>query len=338
MKKTFWLLLVMLLLVISISCNKCNEEKPRVAKVELPKQDTFTIKIHRFEKALFEVDLKDFQNGLKKIKPEFHFFLDGDLNDKANLRQLKDYLTDQYNLKLYDDCVKKYPDLKDIEPTFTKAFRLYKYYFPDKKIPKVYTYVSGLDCNNQIKFADSVLIIALDMYLGADYKFYKNIDQPVYKQKRFRKDFILPDCIHEIAKSMIDNSKENKKFIDYIIYEGKVLYFMDAILPDTPDSLKMYYTPSQMDWCVKNEKNIWSFIIDKKLLYATDPSLISKLFIDGPFTPVFSKQSPPKTGIWIGWQIVRSYMNNNPKISLKELFLNQDAQDILTRSKYKPKK
>ena len=338
MKKTFLFPLVLLFLVIAFSCNKCNEEKSRVTKVELPKEDTFTVRIHRYEKALFDVDIKDLQNGLKKIKPEYCIFLDGNIDDARNLNKMKKYLTKPEVMELYANCMTEFPDVKDLETKFTKAFRYLKYYFPDKKIPKVYTYVSDLDYEQQIQFVDSVIIISLDMYLGETNKYYKMIDQPLYVQKRFRKDFILPDCVREIAKTMIDNSKENKKFIDYIVYEGKVLYFMDALLPDTPDSLKMYYTPAQMDWCVKNEKNIWSFIIDKKLLYSTDASLISKLFIDGPFTAVFSKQSPPKTGIWIGWQIVRSYMNKNPKISLKELFANQDAQDILTRSKYKPKK
>lgn len=338
MKKYFFFTFLLLFLIIIFSCNTCNDKKSRVSKIYFPIDDTVKVKIQRYEKALFGIDLKNLKNGLKKLKSEYSFFLDGDLNDTMNLIQIKSYLTDSFIVNIYENCNKIFPDVKDLEAQFTKAFRYLKYYFPDKKNPKVYTYVSGLDYENPIKYADSVLVIALDMYLGSNYKYYKMIGQPLYRQNRFRKDFIMTDCMREIAKTKIDNSRENKKLIDIIVYEGKVLYFIDAMLPDTPDSLKIYYSPSQMEWCAKNESNVWSFIIDKKLLYSSDPSMIEKLCADGPFTAVFSKQSPPRVGIWIGWQIVRAFMEHNKKVTLKELFTNQDSQSILTRSKYKPKK
>jgi len=341
MKKTFLCAFAFLCMVITFSCRRCNKERSSVTKIDIPKekQDTLTVKIHRYEKALFELNIKDLKHGLKKIKPEYRIFLEGgNIDDTLNIIKMKKYLTDPQVMDLYDKCKTEFPDVKDLEAKFTKAFRYLHYYFPDKKIPKVYTYVSDLDFEQPIQYVDSVIIIALDMYLGSTCKYYKMLDQPLYMQNRYRKDFILIDCLRAMAKTMIDNSKENKKFIDYIVYEGKVLYFLDAMLPDTPDSLKIYYSPKQMEWCQTNEANIWSFIIDKKLIYSTDPAMIFKMCTDGPFTTIFSKKSPSRVGLWTGWQIVRSYMENNSKITLKEFFQNQDAQDILTKSKYKPKK
>jgi hypothetical protein len=339
MKKTFLSIFIILFLIISFSCNKCNKEKNSRTQIDIPKEDTFSVKVHRYEKALFAVDIKGLRNGLKKLTKEYSFFIpDSSLNDSSNLIQMKNYLTDKRIIELYEECVKIFPDEKDLESRLTKAFGYLKHYYPDKKIPKVFTYVSDLYHESPVIYDDSVLIIALDMYLGKDYKYYKMLGQPQYRLNKFNKEYILSDCMREIAITLIDNSKGNKKFIDYIIYEGKVLYFLDAMLPDTPDSIKIGYTSKQMDWCLKNESNIWSFIIDKKLLYTSDPTIIAKLCMDGPFTPVFSKQSPSRTGIWIGWQIVRGFMENNAKVTLSELSVNQDAQDILTRSKYKPKK
>jgi gliding motility-associated lipoprotein GldB len=338
MKKSFIFTLAILFILLSFSCNKCNEKKSRANKVELRKEDSLKIKIHRYEKALFSLDQHNLQSGLRKIQREYRFFLDANLKDTNNVMQIRNYLNDPLVVNLYNDCIKFYPDVKDLELQLSKAFSYIKYYFPDKKVPQVYTYVSGMDYDNPVKYADSVLIIALDMYYGNDYKLYRRLGQPYYRQIRFRKDYILPDCMKAIAKTMVDNSKENKKFIDYIVYEGKLLYFLDATLPETQDSLKIGYTPSQMAWCIKNEPNIWSFIIDRKLLYTTDPGTITKFCVDGPFTPFFSKQSPPRLGAWIGWQIVRAYMEQDKNVALKELFTNQDAQDILLKSKYKPKK
>lgn len=340
MKKTFFYFSVCFLLMIAFSCNKCNNKEP-LSDVKILKEDTVSIKIRRYEKALFAVSVKDLKNGLKKLLPEYSFFIpDSALNDSMSLLQMKSYLTDPLVIALYEDCIAKYPDVNDLESSLSKAFSYYKHYYPAKKIPKVYTCVSGLYYEEPVRFADSVLIISLDMYMGGNYKYYKEMlpGVPLYVQKRYRKESILPDCMREVAKATIDNSKENKKFIDQIIYEGKILYFLDAMLPEMGDSLKIYYTPGQMEWCITNESKIWSFIIDNQLLYSTDISMISKLCADGPFTAVFSKKSPPRVGVWIGWQIVRAYMENNKKVTLKELFENQDAQGILTKSKYKPKK
>lgn len=343
MKKTYFFVLFFLFLILVFSCNRCNNNKSNtdhLKDVKLNTIDTVNVKIHRYEKALFEVDVKNMKIDLEKLLPEYSFFIpDSALSDSLSLLQMKSYLTDPFIITLYDDCIKLYPDLTDLEEQLNKALSLYKHYFPEKKTPEVYTCISGLYYEEPVHFDDSILIISLDMYMGSDYKYYKEmLGLPLYIQKRFRKDFILTDCMHAIAMTLIDNSKENKNFLDYITYEGKLLYFMDATLPDTPDSLKMYYSPSQMLWCQNNEANIWSFIIDRKLLYSTDVSLISKLCADGPFTAVFSKESPSRTGIWTGWQIIRKYMKENSNVTLAELFKNQDSQDIFTVSKYKPKK
>ena len=341
MKKTFLSLIILYLLIISISCNKCNKEKSGVPKVEISENDSVKIKIHRYEKALFAIDIKSLHSGLKKLLPEYSFFIpDSALNDSSCMLQMKQYLTDPFIIMLYDDVLKLYPDVKDLESQLGTALSYFKHYYPEKKTPEVFTCVSGLYYEEPVKYADSLLIISLDMYMGSKYKYYKEMlmDVPLYVQRRFSREFILPDCMRALAKTLVDNSKENKQFIDYIIYEGKILYFLDAMLPDMQDSLKIYYTKNQMDWCVKNESNIWSYIIDNKLLYSSNTNVISKFCTDGPFTPVFAKQSPARTGIWIGWQIVRAYMDNNKKVTLQQLFENQDAQGILSKSKYKPKK
>ena len=75
------------------------------------------------------------------------------------------------------------------------------------------------------------------------------------------------------------------------------------------------------------------------MLYSTD-SKLDKRFIDiAPFSKFYLDQdnkSPGQIGGWIGWQIVRSYMQNND-VSLRKL-LQTDAEIIFKKSKYKPKR
>jgi uncharacterized protein YjaZ len=58
-----------------------------------------------------------------------------------------------------------------------------------------------------------------------------------------------------------------------------------------------------------------------------------------PFSKFYleiDNESPGRIGRWIGWQIVRSYMENN-KIALQEM-LKKDEKEIFENSKYKPKR
>ena len=66
---------------------------------------------------------------------------------------------------------------------------------------------------------------------------------------------------------------------------------------------------------------------------------IQKYLTDAPFTPGLGdhNESAPKLGIWIGWQIVKKYMDKNPDVTLQQLMKETDAQKILHASRYKPK-
>ena len=119
---------------------------------------------------------------------------------------------------------------------------------------------------------------------------------------------------------------------------GKRLWFLDAIVPDLPDSLKISYTSKQYSWIMENEQHVWAAIVENNMLFSTDPKIAKIFMSDGPFTPEFSKDSPPRLGEWIGWQIVKRYMEQNTDVTLQQMMREKDAQKILTLSKYKPGK
>ena len=82
---------------------------------------------------------------------------------------------------------------------------------------------------------------------------------------------------------------------------------------------------------------MWAFFIQNNLLYNADYYKIRSFITEAPTTKGF-KNSPPRMAEWIGWQIVKSYMDNNKNISIKDLLNENDAQKILKASKYKPNK
>ncbi len=329
---------LMAVIMAGCGCNGDQNDKvniPEVAKDSLPVVD---VKVKRYEIALFTIDQKNFQTGLKKIQPEFALFLDGDLNEAENINQLSAYVEDAAIRDHYNACMKKYPTLNNLEKELSSSFSLYSYWFPEKKIPIVYTYVSGGDFTAPIKNADSALIIALDLYLGSKYSFYASCGVPLYKARWMDEPYIARDCMEELGIAACTSEQKNGNFLEQMVGMGKLMYFLDVTMPTTPDSIKIKFTGSWLNWCKKNEGNIWSFFIDNKILYSKSSDDFMKFFADGPFTASFGKESPPRIAIWVGWQIVRAYMNETPDCDIRKLLKETDAQKILQKSKYKPKK
>ncbi|NVN96336.1 MAG: hypothetical protein HXX18_13765 [Bacteroidetes bacterium] len=305
--------------------------------IEIPANKKVEIKIHRYEKVLMSVDANNLKNELKKYKAEYMLFLDGNIDDTLNIIKLYNFISDPTLHEIYDDLIKVYPETSGLEKKLSDAFTHLKYYFPEKTTPKVYTYISYLDYENRIIYLDSVMAIALDMYLGADYKMYPSVKIPKFISMRLDSNFITSDCMKSIAKQMITFDSNDKTLLDNMIYQGKILYFTDAMLPEVDENVKIGYSLEQFNWSKKNEANLWAFFIQNNLLFNADYYKIRSFITEAPTTKGF-KNSPPRLAEWLGWQIVKSFMDNNKNVTLKDLLKENDAQKILKASKYKPNK
>lgn len=334
--KTSLTIAVVTLLLLS----SCKETGPNSGKKagQASGENTTAIskEIHRYEKALFEIPQDRFQAGIHEIANEYRVFLGGSQPSPDAIKQLQAFVTDNQNQEVYAECLKRFPDLSGLTVELDDAFVRIKTEIPDFVVPQVYTYVSGFDFQYPVKYTDSALIIALDMYLGSDYAGYPNLGIPLYISDRLTPQHILPDCIKEISMPLIKSNK-SPVLLDAMIEEGKTLWFTDLMLPNTDDNLKIGFTKAQLTWCADNEQNLWSFLIENELLYSTDARSMSMFMTDGPFTASFSQESPSRTGAWLGWQIVKAYAEN-AKTGLKELLVNTNSQEILEKSGYKPRK
>ncbi len=321
---------------IFVSCNRNNSKPFKVAEIE--KSENVDIKIKRFENALFQIKPSELNAGLKKIQKEFRFFLNADLNDTINTVQMYSFISDPLIQDLYKDVSKKYFDLSIEEKELSSAFSFFKHYFPSKLSPQIFSYVSGLAYENPIKYNDTSMAIALDCYFGKNSKYYNELKIPVFISMRMQRSFISIDCMKNVVWSLLPDISPESSFIERMIYDGKVLYFLDAVLPEKEDTLKIGYTFSQMDWCNRNQGNVWAYIIDNQLLYTTDFKTINMFFGERPFTSIFTNKSPARLGSWIGWQLIRAYMQKNKDITLAQLLEHNDPQQILNKSGYHPKK
>jgi hypothetical protein len=327
-------------LLTGIGGCKCKKERPEVSNIQL------TIKADRFEKDFFSMQSNDETNKVSFLKNKYGNFFNlyvyqitalGSPDSVLMAQHINDFISDTNFRKIYDDCEKIFGNFDEQNAALTEAFKLYSYYFNGKNIPRVITFISGF---SYPIVCDSLnLGISIDMYMGPTYKFYSTIEPafPIYLRNRMHKDYIVCDAMKGWAESDYGIDESSARMIDFMIGQGRLLFFLDKITPDAPDTIKSGYSSTQMNWCRSNEKKIWSFFIDNKLLFSFDPNLMNKYVNDGPTTNGFPKESPGNIGKYIGWQIVKSYMDNHKEVSLQQLMEQKDLLKIFNESKYKPR-
>jgi hypothetical protein len=127
------------------------------------------------------------------------------------------------------------------------------------------------------------------------------------------------------------------RMLDLMIHNGKAMYFNKLVQPQLNDTIITEYSAQQLDWCGKNEMQIWSFFLDNKLFYESNLTKITKYINPSPNSPQMPAAAPGRTANYIGWQIVKAYMDRFPMTTPQELIDLKDAQLILEKSKYKPK-
>lgn len=318
MKKIITLLT---LIVICWSCDKKSDVEKAVEEIPLE------IKVERFDKAFFETKPQD----LPQLKKQYPFFFPTGNDDKVWLDKMQN---PQWR-ELYQEVQKKFGNFGKQKSEIEDLFRHIKYYFPETKTPKVITVISEMDYQNKAIYADSLVIVSLELYLGNDHRFYQF---PEYLKQNFEPNQIAPDVASSFLARKITPPRDNT-LLSQMVYAGKELYLKDLLLPEASDADKIGYKPEQIKWCEENEGYMWRYFIDDQLLYSTDQKLMPRFINPAPFSKFYleiDNESPGRVGAWLGWQIVRAYMENN-KVSIQQLLM-MDSKELFEKSKYKPKK
>ncbi|GAA4324688.1 gliding motility lipoprotein GldB [Mucilaginibacter gynuensis] len=339
--KTRQIYLIFLIGLLITSCS--NDKRVDVSNIKLD------VKIDRFDHDFNLMHVKPMPQQAAYLQKNYGtFYTDfierilqaGSIQDTAYYTTLRTVFAGKAYNDLKHEIDSIYPNLDKQEAELTDAFKHIKYYYPNSRLPKVYAYFSGFQAQTSI--GDDYFGIGLDLFLGADSKFYPALVQtfPHYISRRFTPDNISPRVIEGIAReNMFPEDDKDKSLLAKMVYNGKIMYFMDKILPDLPDSTKIGYTTQQLQWCNDFKQNIWAFFLEENLLYNSDYLQIQKYLTEAPFTPGLGEknESAPKLAVWTGWQIVKEYMDRNPGVTLQQLMKETNAQKVLNQSKYRAK-
>ena len=317
-----WILIVFYFLLF-ISCRNEDRTEAEIAKIDMDAH------IERFDKLFAEATPAD----LEKLKADYSFLFSKDYNDAYYVSKMEDTLMHA----LAEQVEEKITDFPLLETEIEELFRHLKYYFPRFQKPRVITAISYVDYRNKTLVNDSIAIISIDTYLGSEHEFYKGISK--YITEQFNESQIVVDLAESYAENYIFQT-EHRTLLDDMIYYGKQLYFKDKVIPFKTDAEKIGYSQDQLEWAMVNEFQIWQYFIERELLFSTDSKLPSRFINPAPFSKFrleqIDNESPGRIGQYIGWQIVRAYMQNN-NVSFQDM-LSKSPQEIFNNSNFKPQK
>lgn len=225
---------------------------------------------------------------------------------------------------------RRFSDFSSHKKELDQAMNYYRHYFPDSVLPgNIVTFFSYF--NAQAMVVDNNLCIGLDMYLGPNHKSVQKLptmDFPQFFKNKMEEKYLVANAVKAWVLEKFYQCSGND-FLDKIVAAGKIMYLMDALMPKVSPEIKMAYTVEELTWAKSNENNVWQQLVEQDVLYSKDDMLEVNWIGDGPFTKGLPSESPARMGIWMGWQIVKDFMNANLEISLNDLVIEPNSKRIL---------
>ncbi len=324
-----------------ISCSN-NSDHPDVSHIKLD------VPFDRFEQTFFTIDTTNIPSGLKIAQqkhPDFYpdfmneiLGVNGSETDTATLLVTREFITGYR--PIFDSLSQKYTNVKDIKEDLEEGLRHVKYYFPDYRTGKAITFIGSFDMPGTALTSNGIAI-GLHQYAGKDFSVYQSsVGQqlyPTYISRRFEREYIVPNCLKAVVEDLFPDQSKGKGLILQMIEKGKQLWLLDKFSPATHDTLKTGFTGNQLLFCERNEGLIWQkIIVDEKDIYTIEPVSIQTYLGEAPFTTNMGENSPGNIGPWVGWQIVKKYVEKNSSLHPAEI-MKTDPRKMFDEARYKPK-
>jgi hypothetical protein len=321
-----------------------QSDHPDVSGISVPE-----IHIERFDTTFFSLDTNQIEKGLYRLNQEYPDFTAdfvgnilgaGPLSDTSRLafEAARQFLVSY--LSISDSLKEKYQRLDWLEKELQQGFRYIKYYFPKYQLPQHEVAFIGPMDGPGVAITNYALAIGLQAYAGSNFPIYltgKGQDTyPRYISRRFEPQYIDANCMSALAEDIFPDSSDNRPMIEQMVMKGRYWWLAGKLLPDAPDSILTGYSQAQLNWCAANESEIWGYFLQNTDLYTIDPDILKNYIGEGPKTLGMPDASPGNIGAWVGWQIVKKYIQGHGGLQPVDL-MRIPARTIFEESKYKPK-
>lgn len=334
MREKLFAFICLCFVIVSCSSDKLDVD---VSAIDLE------VDYQRFEIALSQgdspVELAEINKECLQLGGELYEFYIYDMlrlgsayNDSIGY-YLYPFVNDTMMQVVVADVKSTFSDFESIINQLNDGFKHLKYHLPDAAIPhRIITY-NGTFVYGVVA-TDSLIGIGLEMYLGADNPIVKEIRFPQYIKEKMNRNYLPIDVANRWIVSNVISENPGETFLNNLIYHGKLRYLIEAMFPDIEKEFIINYSKKEYDYAIASEYNVWQYLVDMDWIYTTDMKVKMRFFEEAP-TTVGIDNSPGRMGQFMGWQMVRSYMDENPGVSLQEL-LNETNETKILKA-YKPK-
>ncbi|MCY7353429.1 MAG: gliding motility protein [Cytophagaceae bacterium] len=232
----------------------------------------------------------------------------------------------------YQDGQKQFADLSDLQRGFEEAFQNLKAYYPAFKEPRIVTLFTGFT-GPDLYVSDSLIVIGLDYFMGPKARYRPQLEN--YQLRKYQREYIAPQVLLLLSGKYNETNLQDQTLLAEMVYYGKSFEFVKNVVPSISDSLIIDYSGTQLAANEVAQDLIWAHFIDEKLLYETSPLRKAKYVGERPTTVEIGPKCPGRIGQWLGWKLVRKYLEAQPNVTLQQLMKTTDAPRILTESKYR---
>ena len=328
-------LVVVALLFLFTSCEQDSECVfiPDVAEVAV------SLKFESLEDSILSLNSKDKVVTFFTYHPVLRDYLFGRRNypdDSVFINTLYQRFNHPGFDTLYDEVKKVFGDVSELREEFTRAFSNLKYYYPDFVPPKIQTAITGLETDMIV--TDTLIIVSLDYYLGSEGRYRPKLYD--YLLTRYEPEDIVPSTllIYGISERFNKTNLDDKTVLADMIAYGKSFYFAKHMLPCKPDSIFIWYSNEDIQGAMTNQDLVWARFVEDEVLYSTSHITKQKFLGERPKTLEVGEKCPGRIAQWVGWQIVKKYMETHPEKTLNDLMEMSDAQQLFKESRYKPER
>jgi hypothetical protein len=305
----------------------------------------FNLPIERMDEVLFNMDTLHLKDSVLGKNTHYPFIRDVLIQQILGLDINNGEKELQSFLKTYRPIFKAAHQLN--APTFVHSqiqtlFKNFHDYFPTYHLPKKIIYFIGPLEGFGNTIGNDYMAVGLQMFLGDTSSWYQSEQFqkyfPPYISRNFTPNFIPITAAKNLLQDIAPKSMNTRNLIIEMIELGKRQYILKKILPETNDADLLGYTHSQYEAIMKAEQDIWNYLLKTNLVYSKDPKVAAQLLNEGPFSVYFGNEIPGNVGVFIGYEIVKSWMEQQSENDQSNLIalIQMSPDKIFIESKYKP--
>jgi hypothetical protein len=301
------------------------------------------MKLERFDRDLFEMEQDTMDHAIGALYSQYGDFFDvfnvhvisiGQASSRRYSSYLSMFINDPTNREVYEYTRQVFANTEEIESALTEGFKHYLYHYPDSLSPRVVAYVSRF--NQGLFTVGNFVGVGLDQYLGSDCTYYQQMGTPQYLVRKKEPSRVAVDVMYAWATQLYPYNDSLDNVLSRMIYHGQLAWFVGAMYPEIGEQMNLGFTDDQMKWCLNNEEQMWTHLVEEKLLFSSDPMNIRKLVEDAPYTRFYTSESPGRAAVWQGMQIVKAFAGRNPKLAVHQVMSQRNYQEMLRLSRYNP--